>query len=53
MEPAASCNAAGGIELASDSLKDVYAFGEGKAGEVRQGAFTKNRYYTYSSLKNA
>lgn len=43
------CNAAGGIELASDSLKDVYAFGEGKAGEVRQGAFTKNRYYTYEN----
>lgn len=44
-----ACNAAGGIELASDSLKDVYAFGEGKAGEVRQGAFTKNRYYTYEN----
>jgi broad specificity phosphatase PhoE len=48
-----TCNAAGGIELASESLKDVYAFGEGKAGEVRQGPFTKNRYYTYSSSKNA
>ena len=44
-----TCNAAGGIELASESLKDVYAFGGGEAGEVRQGAFTKNRYYTYEN----
>lgn len=44
-----ACNAAGGIELASESLKDVYAFGVGEAGEVRQGAFTKNRYYTYEN----
>ena len=46
-----ACNAAGGIELASDSLKDIYAFGVGEAGEVRQGAFTKNHYYTYDGGK--
>ena len=44
-----ACNAAGDLIFASDSLKDVYAFGEGDAGEVRQGVFTKNRYYTYES----
>lgn len=44
-----ACNAASGIELASDFLKDVYAFGGGDAGEVRQGAFAKNRYYTYEN----
>lgn len=45
------CNAEGGVTFASDSLKDIVSLGTGDDGEVRQGAFTKNHYYTYDGSK--
>ena len=46
-----ACNAEGGVAFASDSLKDIVSLGTGDDGEVRQGAFTKNHYYTYDGEK--
>lgn len=41
------CEIAGGVGLASDSLKDVSALGPGSDGDVRKGAFSGNKFYTY------
>ena len=43
------CNDAEQVELASDSLKDVYSFGPGTDGEVRPGTFSGNIFYTYDA----
>ncbi len=47
------CEIAGGVGLASDSLKDVSAFGSGSDGEVRPGAFSGNIFYTYDASTKA
>ena len=47
------CEIAGGVGLASDSLKDVSALGPGSDGEVRPGAFSGNIFYTYDASTKA
>lgn len=47
------CDADGKVVFAPDSLKDVYGFDTGEAGEVRVGAFTENRFYTYDATAKA
>ena len=42
-----TCRVDGGLAYMSDDLKDTYSLGTGTDGEVRVGAFSGNKYYTY------
>ena len=42
-----ACRVNGGLEYVPDEMKDTFGFGAGSEGEVRVGAFSGNKFYTY------